>query len=239
MTHLEALDRVQKLLRLAKSDNPHEAATAAAMAQKIIDRHKLDVASFENEDSPVEKIEDTSLDNSTSTWKLRLAGVIAKANGCKLYYIPSRSIQLIGRQSDAQTVRYLYQWLSKEIDRLTREESQGKGKTWANNFRLGAVETLGHRLHIEKEETKREAQAEAFAKEGEAGLTKINQAIVKVADTTPLEKFAETLNLRKGSTRRSSYDDGAREAGRRAGASINLGSNNRAMGEGRRQLGDS
>lgn len=246
MTHLEALDRVKKLLALAKSDNPNEAASAAAMAQKIIDRHKLDVASLEGDSgAPTEKVEDTSLDTSTSTWKLRLAGEIARANGCRLYYRPGQSIQLIGRASDAQTVRYLYQWLTKEIDRLTRQATRPisfmsepvSGKTWANNFRLGCVETLGRRLSVEKEETKREAQAEAFAKEGEAGLARINQAIVRVADTAPLEAYAATLKLRSGSARRSAYDGGAREAGRRAGASISLGGSRGAMGAGARRMG--
>lgn len=46
MTNEEALERVKKLLQLAKSDNVHEAAAALALAQKVIDRHKIDAAAL-------------------------------------------------------------------------------------------------------------------------------------------------------------------------------------------------
>ena len=41
--HGALLARVQKLLALASSQNVHEAASAAAMAQALIERHRLDV----------------------------------------------------------------------------------------------------------------------------------------------------------------------------------------------------
>lgn len=245
MTHQEALDRVQKLLRLAKSDNPHEAANAAAMAQKIIDRHKLDVASLEDT-ATVEPVRDETLDSKTSSWLIRLAGTLAALNNVQHYYRPRRketawrvgaegSIQLIGRASDVQTVRYLYQWLSKEIDRLCDRDGQGEGKTWRNNFRLGAVESVGRRLREEKEVTKKEAMADAFARDGEQGLLQVNSAIVRVADRSEVDAFAKSLKLRNVSSR-TTYNDDGREAGRRAGNSIGL-SNRGVTAAGARQLG--
>lgn len=45
------VDKVQKLLRLAQSSNPHEAANAAACAQELIDRHHLSDAMLEIADA--------------------------------------------------------------------------------------------------------------------------------------------------------------------------------------------
>lgn len=237
MTHTEALDRVAKLLRLAKSDNPHEAASAAALAQKIIDRHNLDVAALNDASAtPLEPVRDEMLDSKTSTWSMRLASALCDLNGCRIYYRPGQSVQMIGRASDTQTVRYLYQWLTREIDRLCARDGAGMGKTWRNNFRLGAVDAVTRRLREEKETTREEAKAEAFARDGEAGLARVGAAIVRVSDRAEVDAYASTLKLRGGSARSSTYDGGAREAGARAGGSIGL--NNRgAMGAGARRMG--
>lgn len=242
MTDNEALDRVRKLLSLAKSDNVHEAAAALALAQKIIARHKIDRAVFSAEPSaapaPSEKIEDMTLTDSTSTWRMRLASALAGQNACYLYYVPGQRVQIVGRRSDFETVKYMFEWLAKEIDRLAAAEVQGRGKTWSNNFRLGAVETLQRRLSMEKMQTEREAQAEAFARDGEAGLARINSALVLVKkdEGAAASWVKANLKMRRTSGPRSNYDPSARAAGRAAGGSISLSSRG-SLGSGSRRLG--
>ena len=41
------LDRIKRLLRLAESSNVHEAASAAARAQELMSRHRIEAASLE------------------------------------------------------------------------------------------------------------------------------------------------------------------------------------------------
>lgn len=88
-------ERVRKLLRLAQN-NPsvEEAATAFAAAQKLATLHALDLDDLGSEDvgpeapKEVEIVRCESLDQwkKAIAWKLSLAGGVARANGCRIYY---------------------------------------------------------------------------------------------------------------------------------------------------------
>ena len=95
MTLEEAIAKAQKLLNLAESDNPNEAATAAAQAQKILDRYEISKAMMEEkgEEEPdneeIAIFESSPLDSATKfnldKWRTRLADRIAKSNMCEIY----------------------------------------------------------------------------------------------------------------------------------------------------------
>jgi len=240
MTHEEALERVQKLLRLAKSDNANEAAVAAAMAQRLIDLHKFDTAALTgDEKAPEEAIsnEHEPIDTRYSTWKDRLLVQLGRLNGTKSYRA-GKTLKLIGRKSDVQTVRYLYQWLTNEVERLTDLNGPGRGKTWYNNFRLGVVDTLCQRLEEQKKQTENEAMASAFNTGGQLAASNMGSAIMRVQqDGQAVERWAEEkMSFRKSAPARVNYDDGARSAGRRAGHSVSLGGQRRSMGAGQGAL---
>jgi hypothetical protein len=168
---------------------------------------------------------------------------MAEVNQCKCYRSGSE-LRIIGRPSDASTVRYLFSYVVREIDRLTKEESNlrgNPGRTWCNNFRLGAVHEINRRL----EEAAREARA-AMKKEADDGdtmgtgtaLVLVNNAIAKLDDrTAAVEDYGKRkLRLRSGSSSHSRYDAGARAAGKRAGASIDLSNGGRrGLGSGNRK----
>ncbi len=42
MDHSKALDKIKKLLRLAASDNPHEAAAAMRQARALMEKYRLE-----------------------------------------------------------------------------------------------------------------------------------------------------------------------------------------------------
>lgn len=245
MTHEEAMDRVIKLLKLAKSDNPHEAALAAAKAQDLIDRHKLDVSSASADgteaDRPKEAIQKFAdplyVGSKASTWRIRLASALADANACRIY-LQGGDIRLIGRASDASALRYLFAYLCRETDRLTDRDAKGNGKTWVNNFRLGVVDTISRKLREQQRETvaavKREAeeqQAKLFAQVGEAAfagpsaLVRVNAALVRVEQDRKEVLDWEKENMSYGRARVSNarHDYGARAMGRQAGESIRIG----------------
>lgn len=243
MTHEEAISKAIRLLKLAQSDNPHEAALAASRAQEIIDRYKLAGLSAESElpggaKEPEEEIRnfEDPLDyaksgegRNLSRWRATLASVLAKANQSRIWIHRGQSatIRIVGRPSDVETIRYLYQYLVNEIERLTRVHAKGNGKTWANNFRYGVVDEIGDRLREQREATvqKMKAEIEAFgAPDAQVAIVRVNQSLIK------LEKQGEDVqewmdkNLKLHKTyARSRSDFGAREAGRQAGKSIQLG----------------
>jgi hypothetical protein len=239
MTHAEALAKAAKLLRLAKSSNPHEAALAAAKAQDIMDRFKLSGADITLDSSaPAEKVMHCPQDpldrDGAARWKGQLAMAVAKLNQCKVYADPARGYCLIGRPSDMDAVRYLYAWLTQEIERLAASHCAGCGRTYWNNFRLGAVETVSARLRESARETvavvKQEA-AQSVAAGNAMALVLVEKSLATIeAQVREVEDYGKrVLHLRSRSRSGSNYNSDARAAGRRAGQSINIG-NRAALG---------
>ena len=233
------IDKVKKLLRLSTSDNPNEAALAAAMAQKLIDQHQLDTALLALdgvEAETNEEIEDFGgrgawLDEKNATWKGRLGLVIAHLNGCQVY-VHSGRLSIIGRPSDVDTVRYLYGYLTYEVNRLANQAGKGCGRVWNNNYRLGVVDTIKSKLREQSQKFKDEAR-QAVGSNSQA-LVRVDQALAKI-DSRSKEAAAWGklhLNLRSRSCGRSQADAGARNAGREAGKSITINRAKRGLNSG-------
>lgn len=77
------IDRVQKLLRLSTSNNPHESATAAAQAQRLITEHRLEEAELGDVNAEPDGLEMRELfDIPCVEWTMTLATANAHVNGC-------------------------------------------------------------------------------------------------------------------------------------------------------------
>lgn len=250
MNHEQVVSKAIRLLKLAQSDNPHEAALAAAKAQELIDRHKLTGLSQDSEipgaarepEEEIRKFEDpleVDEGKNLSRWRVALASTLARANQSRIY-TSGTAIKIVGRPSDAETIRYLYQYLTNEIERLTKFHAKGNGKTWANNFRLGVVDEIGNRLAAQREETLSKMKSEAVGTStGQTGiaLVRLDNALAKMEKRGEdvQEWMDKNMDLRKTYARARS-DYGARAAGRRAGKSIQLGGG-KGLTSGARQLG--
>ncbi|MSU62348.1 MAG: DUF2786 domain-containing protein [Pedosphaera sp.] len=233
MTHQEAIEKAVKLLRLAQSSNPHEAALAASRAQEIMDRFKLEglSADFDPRAQPAEAIEDFRADPldpgaNVETWRARLCHHVAASNECKVYILRTvngSGFAIVGRASDAQTVRYLYSWLKQEVDRLACEHCGGLGRTYWNNFRIGCVETVVERLMESRKATTEAVKAEASAAGGLA-LVRVERALaLREKMLADVDEWMDTrLDLRNRSSTRSTYNPNARIAGRIAGRDVRM-----------------
>jgi len=239
------VDKVRKLLKLAGNNpNVEEAATAAAMAQRLIDAHNLSVAMLELEApeaarQPEEPIEDFGADAKLD-WvgrdhaRERLASVIARANGCSIYFqhgwlknaagrhSRGKRICIVGQPSGAEAVRYLYAWVASEMDRLAELHGRGRGIVWRGNFKLGIVDTIGRKLRENREAMA--AEAKASAAHNPHALMVVSQALATIeAKSGAVERWMKAnMKLRTGRSSSRQYDGAAREAGRRAGESIAL-----------------
>jgi uncharacterized protein DUF2786 len=232
----DVLNKVRKLLRLANSPNPNEAALAAAKAQQLIDEHKLSAALLVEEtgvDGPDEPIEnfarkDAPLDTGQKLdrWRIALAGAVSRANACRIYSMGG-NIEIVGRPSDVETVRYLFGYLKSETNQLVERDGKGCGRTWRNNYRLGVVDTIQRKLWAEREKFKREATAAVSA--NTAALVRVNAALARIETKSKEVDTWVKANLKLYSNGRSSarYDGSAREQGRKAGHSIAI---NRSKG---------
>lgn len=241
MTHEEAIAKAVKLLKLAQSDNPNEAALAAARAQDIMDRFKLSGLSADMDeggtpDEPIVNISEPIEPKQGSTWIVRLIVALAQANQCRVYKGGSASY-VVGRTSDAQTVRYLYGWLKAEVNRLAARDGRGYSAVWKNNFRLGAVDTIVRKLRESQEATKRAVVAEAA---NPGAIVLVKDALARLEERSKSVDLWVEQNMRFGKARGhygGQSDYGAREAGRKAGEEINLNTNTRgALGSAAKKL---
>lgn len=257
MQYEEALTKIRKLLKLAASTTPEEAAVAAAQAQKLMDRYKIERLATLEEDAPAEdetlfhsaavKPDGTMgqpldvLGKKTVTWKAQLAYVVCRANQVEMYrgyrfkagVGAERTIEMIGRKSDMLTVVYVYRYLIGEIERLAKAHA-GNGRTWLNNFHLGAVSALRDRLYAEKQAVEEELRQEAQKKDEEAqragvavetrALVRVNNALAVVESRykRAVEYGKTKVKLKAGKRSSARHDRSAFAEGRRAGESIRL-----------------
>lgn len=230
MTLEEAIKKAQKLLALSESDNPNEAANALTQAQKILTKYQIskEMLAFDGEEEDNEEIEDfmdkgapldsASLYNMDGCWG-RLADIIAKENTCKVYITSERKqrhIAIIGRPSDVEKVRYLYNYFKNETQRLCKRDGKGCGRTWRNNYRNGVVDTLKITIQSARDEAIKELKAA-----NSTALVKVDKALAKFDERlASVNKWAEN-NLRLSSQNYyGRHDDKAREMGRKAGKEI-------------------
>lgn len=245
MADEKILDRVRKLLELAKSDNIYEAASAAAQAQALMSRHAIEQAMLSTVTAE-EEIEQDVLDAGSgatlATWRGALARAICEANGCTCLRSGAQLL-VIGRPSDASKVRYLHRYVEREIERLCKlalDERGNPGRTWANNFKLGAVSAARDALVAVTAAARAAARREADASDtlgSGAALVRVNSALAKLdAHRGNVEAYMRRRYPNIRAVKRTARTDvGAREAGRRAGASIDLGGSSKgSLGSGSR-----
>lgn len=224
------LERVRRLLALAESSNVHEAAAAAAKAQELMTKHRIEQAELEGEelveDEPVLNEEAESF-IGRKPWRELLLSGLAQANGCETYIVKQRrtgriTLRVLGPASDAGLVRYMQAYLTREVERLSdvaakaeRERRRRDGGdtfgvrlAWHNSFKLGAAAELRQRL----------LEASTRAMNGASGtaLARIDKTDERVAAALA------ALNLGNRKHRARYRHSDAFRAGREAGAGINL-----------------
>lgn len=238
MTHAEALSKIAKLLRLATSNNPAESAAAAAKAQEIMERHKLtagDLSLPVESAEPIENFAHDPIDVKADRWRVYLLSAIAKLNQCKLY-LSGPKLCLIGRATDVGGARYIYSWLVREVERLASRDCRGCGRTYWNNYRLGAVETVTKRLRETAAQTLATVREEV--RDDSRALVLVNQnAALMVQRVAEVEDWTRThMKLRAGRRSSASFNPSARSAGQRAGNEVRLGASAGALGSGQFKL---
>lgn len=261
-TSEKAFQQIKKLLKLAKSDNANEAELAAARAQELMLYHQIDAADIDLTEGeaprPKEEIGRETLDSGKqrrTIWKGRLASAVAKGFGCRMYWQGKHTI-IVGRPSDVQTVKYLYDFLVRELERLAADDfmmyklegGNVHGKTWKTNFYDGAVEAIDVRLYEQRQEIFNKVRDEAEAVEADETATTGAKctALARVRELDRLEEETRELNEYyknifgprggRSITVNRTYNHNARSAGRAAGNNVRL-SGGRPLAKGKDRLG--
>lgn len=146
------LDRVRKLLALATSPNVHEAAAAAAAAQALISRHRLESLLAAPETAPpFDDGRDDPIDAArrARVWKIVLADALAEANGCVVWTALRGDDELLlvaGHPDDRAAVRALWDALVRRVEWLSATHGPGRPKKWHDAFRVGVVDAIRDQL---------------------------------------------------------------------------------------------
>ena len=153
-------ERVAALLEIAnrESTNENEAATALAMAQRVILKYKLDIAEclaagkeFNNNNEAI--IKDGTpliLTKRLAVWQINLGVALANANDCKLLVQSGLGLLIYGRKSDISNVRMMLSFCMQQLWNLS---PKGRGKIYSDSWYLGAIYSIRRKLEIMRSET--------------------------------------------------------------------------------------
>ena len=167
------LEKVKKLLALATSSNPHEAASAAAKAQELLSTYNLELSQVET-DHGGSGYGRTTLEIGPRKWRHELLHVIAANNFCQTLQSGKRAI-LIGERHNSEVVEYLYTYLASQLETMATQayhqaHSDIAAITWKDSFFAGAIISIHDRLRAERqtfEESESSCRALVVTKEKE------------------------------------------------------------------------
>lgn len=215
--------KVQKLLALSNSSNAHEAANAAAAANKLIDEYRLSEIDLEVQSETDPIIEDDSPIYETgrvTLWKNVLIHVLTAhygvANYNDAYFPEGRQVsrfKLIGRASDIQIVRYMFTWLIAECQRLANLQVKGQGRVAVASYCTGFVSGISTQLQASRQEVQKTATSEAIIK---------LDSRLQESRNFMYNKYTDMKKSKYQS--HSQFDSQAFAAGQKQGRNIHLGS---------------
>lgn len=172
------IEKIRSLRTLSqdKSATLEEAATAARVAEMLIQKHSLAEVELEMTKVSKEDIMDdgtplTDWGQRQTVWQNILTTGLAKAYSCSSVLRWSEkgnpNIYAIGKPSDIALLRYQYIFFVIELTRLSNKLApknlgRGTGKTWYNSFYRGAVHAILQSLKSAKEEVRTQASSEAL-----------------------------------------------------------------------------
>lgn len=211
------INKIRKLLRLAKSDNLHEAANALAKARSIAEKYNIGLELLGERSLNKNEIIFYSREygepwiRDPLDWESALSRTISDHNYCKAYFLPggSKAIDIIGLSRDIEIASSMFFWLRTQLQRLIIERAGTDLDL--DSFLFGAVYTVDQRL----QESTQQARDSLY--HGISNPDKIKYAIQKM-DTRRLkiQEILESLNLKSKTVRKNKSDEswmlGAEEA---------------------------
>lgn len=244
MSDTKIIDRIKKILELAKnSSNEEEAATAAARAAELMTKFEITEAELaieagvEHTPEPIEHHvirDDGKVRQRRSAWRGIIAGAVAQSYGCRSYF-QGGHVVFFGRTSGNQACTYTYQYLCNEVEALTSvawiraglKPSKSLTKSWKNAFRIGAARTIASRL-TSTQKVVQEALKTALETAPESTQTQALMVIDREAEEveTGYQEVAKTFTRTNRIGRVSRLDGYA--AGTQAGADVALDGSGRA-----------
>jgi hypothetical protein len=233
--------KIQKLLQLAdtsKNSNLEEAASAAAKAQKLMEKHRIKKAML-NQVGHIawRPLEDKG---NPGDWKLYLVSHLAKNNGCYVVrsenYEEDNKINIVGEEQDHETVQQLYTYLVNELNKLCIAEliqfhsnfNEYPNKDYTKSWYLGAITTISSKIEHATLEAREQVLRSAWSIEQK---DLINSALVVIDSKIERAKtwVQNNLDAEIKNEPLSKPDAKGYAAGQVAAEKINIDPNQKAL----------
>ncbi len=160
------IEKIQKLLALANSSNEHEAALAAAHAQRLLSEHNLamtDVEANLQRPQSADKVE-TTVAKTLPKWVRYLSAGVCSAFDCQAIHHPAQGkMTFIGVGADVQVASYTFSYLDRTVRKLCSSYmkyrvndsnlSNRNRELMRQSYYLGAVSTINLQLVQQKVQT--------------------------------------------------------------------------------------
>lgn len=129
----KVLSKIQKLLALSESDNPHEAANALAKAQLLMEKHGLGVKELELSKMTRSDV-DLPLKAARDMWGQQLAGLITVAFGVRCI-LSTSYVSFVGPTDRVEIAKYTYEVLGRQLVEARRKFRANAKISHPNNYR--------------------------------------------------------------------------------------------------------
>jgi hypothetical protein len=185
------LERVNKLLSLAGSDNEHEAALAMQRATEIMHRHNLDTAALDHVSrTSCLRLTINTRSRQMPSYRRAICAILRDYFFvqviCATVYDPEKdtcykTVELLGRSENVPVAAHCYHFLEQQLASLwekNRKKFRGHARTARNSYYLGLLHGFSRKLAEQAKRctTSQPAHAEAAT-----------SALVVAADTAVQE----------------------------------------------------
>lgn len=121
-------EKIEKLLRLSKSDNEHEASLAAENARKLMEKHQISMLELDPYAQGLSVVDETIINgNRYEGWYISFFISLAKHFDIQAYRNKTRKgndLAAIGFKDDLHLFSMSFEYLTETINRLAKKEAE-------------------------------------------------------------------------------------------------------------------
>jgi hypothetical protein len=196
------VDRIRKLLALAQSNNEHEAASAAANAQRLLSEHNLSMDQVSWKRKRQREVHPRAATVPACSLDHPVVRLVAEAFDCRGLQEPCQKRGLfVGVGADPKVAAFTFDYLERALKKLSSSfmkkipacvEGRGRIKT---SYLMGAVLKIHKRLQEQKQKTPVTPGALVPMKKSaiENALSSLLIGKTKTASIGPLQSDAEQI----------------------------------------------
>lgn len=218
MAASNVIEKIKKILSktIENGCTPEEAASAAAMASRLMEQHQIEMADLvEKGEVTLEPIDFDIFyaGQRVDTWIASLANVLSPAFCCIVVISPNRGLGCYGRPDNRAAFKATFEYLKAAVQKGAQKTCPKTvhGRTWGQSYGLGAAAKVNER--VKQERAALTAQAQAGSK----------HALMIVDEEGLVKKHIENMKF-KQSNHKPEIDPNGYVQGYKDGDKLNLGS---------------